>query len=435
MDMIIRKGVLLAAIAAVFLGGCSDEQDDAGTPPPPPPVTSTNAVILEWNKLLTDNQGAGNLYSFRQYAMLHVAMFEAANTIRGAYRPYRTQPTSGPEASEEAAAAQAGRDIMVALYPAASASFDAALSTRLATLPATAAAQGVETGKQAAQAVLQWRATDGSATPDPAYVLPALPGMWQPTAAGQVAAGTRFTNMLPFALVSPTQYLPTPPPTLNSTDYARDYQYVMDVGRATSTLRTADQTLFARLVAGVNYRPGPFALWNAVARSVAQSRNLSLVETARLFAYLNVAMHDGLQTSQTSKFVYGLWRPVTAIVNGANDGNDTTVGDPTWTPLLTTPPYPSHSSNVACIGTSAARVLARALGSDQIPYGVTWTWTGAAGAGADVTRQYTSFSQLAGDAGMSRVHGGIHFEFEIHSSVVSCTKVADYVFNNYMQPR
>jgi hypothetical protein len=422
-------------MTAAILCGCSEDGNDAAPPPPPAPLASTNAVILEWNRILIENQGAGNLYSFRQLAMLHVAMFDAANTIKGQYHPYRVQATSGPEASEEAAAAQAAHDIMVALYPAAAASFGTTLSARLATLPTAAATQGAEVGKQTALNVLQWRANDGSATPDPAYLPPALPGAWQPTAPGQVAAGTRFANMSPFALLSPTQYLPAPPPALNSTEYAQNYQQVANVGRVDSVTRTADQTLFSRMVAGVNFRPGPFAMWNAVARGLAESRQLSLVDTARLFAYLNVSMHDGLQTSHTSKYVYGLWRPVTAIVNGANDSNDATVADATWTPLLTTPPYPSHSSNVACIGTSAARVLARALGSDQIPFSLTWTWTGAAGAGTDVTRQFPTLSQLADDAGMSRVHGGIHFEFELHASAVSCTKVADYVYSSYMQRR
>jgi hypothetical protein len=422
-------------MAAVFLGGCDDDDSPAGsTPPPAPPQASvtSNAVILEWNRILIQNQGAGNLYSFRQLAMLHIAMFDAANSVKRLYTPYLTEVTGSNSASEEAAAAQAARDVMVSLYPAATADFDAALTARLATLPQAEASQGVTVGNQVAQSVLEWRAADGAAGPDPAYTPPALPGLWQPTAPGQLAAGTRFVNILPFALLTPTQYLPAPYPSLNSAEYAENFQQVYDIGRIDSVVRTADQTLFSRQIAGVNYRPGPFALWNAVARDLAESRQLSLIDTARLFAFLNASMHDGLQTSHTSKFIYQLWRPVTAIVNASVDENPATIADPTWTPLLGTPPYPSHSSNVACIGTSASRVLAQALGNDQIPFSVTWTWTGAAGAGADVTRQYSSLSQLAEEAGMSRVHGGIHFEFEIHASAASCTKVADYVYDNYM---
>ncbi len=435
------KMAFVAAVAVGLLGGCNDDDVSASASSSSSlsstsaPSATSNAVILEWNRLLTENQGAGNLFSFRQYAMLHVAMFDAVNSVTKQYRPYRLELSSSIGASEEAAAAQAGHDVMVALYPAATASFDTALTTRLAALPQTAASQGADIGRQVAAAIVQWRTGDGSASADPVYMPPALPGLWRPTAAGQVATGGRMLTMLPFALLSPTQYLPAPPPPLDSAQYAANFAQVRDVGRLDSMVRTADQTQLARLVAGVNYRPGPFALWNMVARGIAESRQLSLSDTARLFALLNVSMHDGLQTSHSSKFIYDLWRPVTAIINATDDANTATSADTTWTPLLTTPPYPSHSSNVACIGTSAARALARALGGNQVNFDVTWTWTGAAGAGANVTRPYSAFSQLADEAGMSRVYGGIHFEFEIHASTVACTQVADYIFDNFMRPR
>jgi hypothetical protein len=440
-----RKGFAFAMVVSGLLGACDDDNGGVGTAAPPPPPApppaappaagASNAVILEWNQLLTDNQGAGSLFSFRQYAMLHVAMFDAVNSVNKQYRPYRLEVSPGASASEEAAAAQAGRDILVALYPAAAASFDTALATRLAALPQVAASQGVTIGSQVAANVLQWRAMDGSAGPDPAYVPPPIAGLWRSATPGQVASGGRMLTMMPFALLTSTQYLPLPPPPLDSAEYADNYNQVRDLGRADSVVRTPDQTLFSRMVAGVNYRPGPFALWNSIARNLATSRQLSLSDTARLFALLNVSMHDGLQTSHASKYVYNLWRPVTAIANAADDANNATVADATWTPLLPTPPYPSHASNVACIGTSAARALARALASDQVAFNVTWTWTGAAGAGTDVTRPFAAFSQLADEAGMSRVHGGIHFEFELHAAAAACTKVADYIHDNFMRPR
>ena len=100
------------------------------------------------------------------------------------------------------------------------------------------------------------------------------------------------------------------------------------------------------------------SIWNNIVRDVARERRLSLVETARVFVLVNVSVHDGLQTTQTSKFVYGLWRPVTAIRQADTDLNPATDPDPTWLPLLTTPPYPSYAGNMATIGASAARALA-----------------------------------------------------------------------------
>ena len=117
----------------------------------------------------------------------------------------------------------------------------------------------------------------------------------------------------PFGLLTATQYLSAPPPMLNSALYAADLEEVRALGSATSTVRTAEQTETARLFASVGNSTIHFAMWSNVARDVARDAHWSLVDTARLFALVYASMHDGLQTSHTSKFVYALWRPVTAI--------------------------------------------------------------------------------------------------------------------------
>lgn len=90
------------------------------------------------------------------------------------------------------------------------------------------------------------------------------------------------------------------------------------LGRADSATRTMDQTEIARLWAGIGANgvgtaTGLFSIWNNIARDLVQERHLSLVDAARLFALVNVSIHDSLQSSLTSKFVYGLCRQVTAI--------------------------------------------------------------------------------------------------------------------------
>jgi PAP2 superfamily len=434
--MHIKRAHLLAALGAILLVGCNDGSGDGAAPPPPPPVSaSSNAVVLEWNQILTTAAGAGNLYTFRQYAMLHIAMFDAANSIKGQYKPYRLQAPNDGSGSDEAAAAQAAHDVMVALFPASAATFDTALSARLASLPASTVPQGVDVGKAVAANIVAWRTGDGSAGPDPAYLPPALPGYWQPAVPGQVAAGGRYATTRPFALVSATQFLPAAPPLLDSVAYAQNFQQVHDIGGTISLTRTADQTQLARAVAGVNYSPGPIGVWNNIARGVVTSRNMSLIESARLFAVMFVSMHDGIQTTMTSKYVYNFWRPITAIVNAGTDANAATIADPTWTPLIPTPPYPAYASNMMCIANSAARALAKVLGSDTYTFSTTWTWTGAVGAGTDYTRPYNTFSQLANDVGMSRIYGGIHYEFDVTAGAMAGMNVADYVYANYMQPR
>ncbi len=115
----------------------------------------------------------------------------------------------------------------------------------------------------------------------------------------------------------------------------------------------ADQTAIARLWAGigatgVGTATNFLSIWNNVARDVARERRLSLVETARVFVLMNiVGARHAADGRRSSKFVYGLWRPVTAIRQADTDLNPATDPDATWLPLLTTPPYPSYAGNMA----------------------------------------------------------------------------------------
>ena len=295
------------------------------------PAWSTNEsseVIVEWNQLLQANMPAvPNPLIPRQYAMLHIAMFDAANAIERQYTPYRARLFAHPAASAEAAAAQAAHDVLTTLNPAAQATFDSALQARLAKIQPWRAAAGAAVGRKAASEIIAWRANDGSATPAAPWSLPPLPGLWQPTSA-QGAQLANFGEFEPFALLTSTQYLPDPPPTLTSELYGADFEEVRQLGSATSTVRTAEQTETARLFASVGNSTSHFAAWNNVARDVSRQAHWSLIDTARLFVLLNVSIQDGVQTSHASKFIYGLWRPVTAIRRADEDLNAATIAEP-----------------------------------------------------------------------------------------------------------
>jgi hypothetical protein len=84
---------------------------------------------------------------------------------------------------------------------------------------------------------------------------------------------------------------------------------------------------------------------------------------------------------------------------------------------------------MACMGASAARMLANVLGTNDIAF--TATWFGNPG-NADVSRNYAGFWQLADEQARSRVYGGIHFTFDNVASQESCTKVADYVSQHFL---
>jgi hypothetical protein len=243
---------------------------------------------------------------------------------------------------------------------------------------------------------------------------------------------TFYSNVVPFAMLTSTQFLPPPPPTLTSARYAADFNEVKLFGSAISSARSAEETLWTQIHAGVNTQVGFFHVWNRVAADVAQREGLSIVDTARTFALLSVGLHDGLQTSFTSKFVYGLWRPVTAIRRAAEDDNDATEADTAWSPLLTTPTYPSYAGNVACLSAAAARALEIAFGRDGIPFTVVYPRTMGL---PTESRDYAGFSDLAQQEAQSRIFGGIHFRFDNEASQASCKKAPEFAAQRFMRPR
>jgi hypothetical protein len=399
------------------------------------PQTAIEDVILQWNRvlmetILTPGQQPSTIMPVRSYAMMHAAMFDAVNSIDGTYTPYLTDVPETKKASLEAAAAQAAHDVLAALYPARLAILATELAASLEGIKDNRKQQGIQVGQTVAERLLAVRANDGwNATPT-SYSLPPTPGNWQPTPPNLPAAAfTHYPAVQPFAITSGTQFTPNPPPALTSAEYAADLNEVKELGSANSATRTTDQTLVARLWAGVGTPTNFLLVWNNVARRVALARNLTTVEKARLFALTNIALHDALQTTFASKFQYGLWRPVTAIRRADEDANPATAPDAAWLSLIVNPPYPSYAGNNAAIGTSQSTMLALFFGRDDIRFEHTWEGTGGA------TRSYAGFAAMADEEARARVYGGIHFTFDNVAGQSIGRNVANHIFQNIMRPR
>ncbi len=359
--------------------------------------------------------------------MMHAAIYDAVNSIDGGHTPYLTDVPGSQNASIEAAAAQAARDVLAALYPTRVAVFDAELAISLQGIEEYRAQQGIRVGQIVAERMLAARANDGWTVTPPAYSLPTTPGNWQPAPGS--ATFTHYPSVLPFAITSGTQFAPNAPPVMTSERYANDLNEVKELGSLNSLTRTPEQTQIARLWANVNTPTNFLLVWNNVARTVSVARETSTVDKARLFALTNISLHDALQTTFASKFQHGLWRPVTAIRRAEEDGNAATAPDAGWVSLIGAPPYPSYAGNMAAIGTSQATILAAFFGRDDIRFD--HMWAGAGGA----TRSYSGFGAMADEQARARVYGGIHFTFDNVAGQSVGTNVANYVFAKFMRPR
>jgi hypothetical protein len=233
-------------------------------------------LVIEWNRVLMTVAPVAPPAPptvQRPASMMHIAMFDAVNAIEDAYTPYRIQVRASHGASPEAAAAQAAHDVLTPLFPTEQATLDALLASHLAGIPPGRAKQGIAIGRAVAQAILAWRQNDGwpaTIVPDPTYVLPPTPGLWQPTPpANSFATFTFYSNVVPFALQTSTQFLPPPPPSLISQRHATDLNETKLLGSATSAVRTPDQTETALRIAAVGGLTSPIEVWFKVAADVA----------------------------------------------------------------------------------------------------------------------------------------------------------------------
>jgi membrane-associated phospholipid phosphatase len=223
-----------------------------------------------------------------------------------------------------------------------------------------------------------------------------------------------------------SQFRPSGPPTLNSDKYAADFNQVKTLGAKNSPVRTTDQTEIAQFWsdgAGTYTPPGH---WNAIAEEVATKRNTSLVDEARLFALLNIALADAAIAAWDAKYTYEFWRPVTAIQQADFDNNPQTTADTAWDSLIGTPPFPEYVSGHSTFSGAADAILANFFGDNV---GFTTTSSDLPG----VSRSYNNFAAAADEAGISRIYGGIHFLSADVDGLAAGRALGNYVFDNFLE--
>jgi hypothetical protein len=228
--------------------------------------------------------------------------------------------------------------------------------------------------------------------------------------------------MRPFSLASADRFRPSGPPELDRKKWARDYNEVKEIGSSTSMTRTDDQTLAARFWAEppVQQARGSF-------RKFVLDHDLDVVDSSRFMAMISVTYADALIACFDAKYQYAFWRPITAIRAGDTDGNEATVGDPTWSPLLpATPNHPEYPSAHSCITPAGGRVIARFLGTGNIDF----TVPSLTGLG---DRHYDQVKDLQYDVGSARIWGGIHYRSAIEDGVTIGKKTVAQVLAHHFQ--
>ena len=396
-----------------------------------PSASGANAaVITNWNQIAittlanTVMPPSGSPTHFIYFAFTHLAMHNAVNGITGKYQLYQWDQHANRSASPEAAAAAAAHRILSNYFPAQAGTLQAHLDASLAGIPNNVRKErGIAFGVAAANHIIALRTTDGRHAV--VAVPPAVePGDWKPTPTAFGAFGSAWIGgVRPLALDTYDRFDPGSPPQIlgpTSATYVEEYNEVKSLGKSDSAARTPEQTQTALFFSDAGIGPMQAAL-----RKLATDRRLDISDSARLFAAVETSIAETAGTVWNAKLQYMWWRPVTAIQEGATDGNDSTVGDPTWMPLITTPPYPEWPSGLCGVVGSVTTALTRMQGMVDL------TITSAA---AGETRYFAFKNDMAGPAIDARVWSGIHFRTADEVSIDIGTNVANYVLDRYFGP-
>ena len=411
-------------------------------------------TVAQWNKIAEDTVvGSGVFQNEGLVYMGYVsaAVYNATVAINGRYQPYGAPIAAPAGASTDAAVVEAAYRTLLNYFPTQAASLDALYAEALGLIPnGTAKTNGQAVGLAAATSIISLRTGDGRLTPigvTSAFpTKPAGSGVWRRTPPAFAAPQTPWVaTVRPFILESAAQFLPDPPPALQSSEWVDAFNQIKAYGSATGSLRTDAQTAVAKF-----WTANVIRQYNGVVRGIADARGLSLLETARLAAMTNVVGADAQISVMYAKYNYLFWRPVTAIngsldstavtndgfgpVPGYSDGNAATAEQSGWRPLIATPNHPEYPAAHGSITSAMVEVFSTFLGTNQINLNIHGFDAAGAAGNLDAVRHFDMPNDLRAEIVNARLWAGLHYHFSGVAGVVLGRNVAKYDLKHAFQP-
>ncbi len=421
-----RKSLLFGILITLLMTSGLNGQLTAQAQVTPGSAFTGPGVLDDWGNRFTSLGASIPENALRtqvRTTIAQLAMFDAVNAVLdGPYRPFASKPASAPGASPEAAAIHAAYIVARNEFPTKTAAIDSAYNTSIAGVTASpeAIANGIVVGEAAANAVLAARVGDHRDDPElEGYTPGGGPGVWIPTPPAFANPQTPFLQFVtPFGYDDPSRFRPHAPPTLASRIYARDYYEIKDLGRATGTNRTAEQSATALF-----WSPSASTLWSANIRSLASS--MDLLTAARFEAIGIATATNALIACWDAKYTYMFWRPATAIPAGDTDGNSDTQPDLVWTPFIVTPSHPEYPAAHTTVGASVLGFYTVWFGTDQFSL----EFKGNGG----VIRNYASVTQILAEEGNARVWGGMHWRNSTEVGTKVGSRVGKYTATHLLK--
>jgi hypothetical protein len=386
------------------------------------PLIVSADVVTDWNEIAGASAVTAKQLPFeasRTMAIVHTAIFDSVNSIEPQYTPYKIKIDAPAGSSIEAAVVAAAHASLMGLFPDQKSTLDSAYATSLSKIAdGNPKNDGIAVGEKVAAGILAFRQSDNSDAPN-IYQPKTTAGVYVAT---MLPVGSSWGNVKPWVMQSGSQFRPSAPPELTSPEWSRDFEESKSIGGKKSTTRTAEQTDIAKCWT----LTGP-ASWDSIVRQLASTSERSIIQNAHLFALVEIATADAYIAVFDAKYTYNFWRPITAIRNGAIDGNDATTAQADWEPLIDTPMHPEYPCAHCITSAAAGAVLEQEFGTGELP-----PFKVNSPVSKDVVRQWTTIKQYVDEVSAARIYGGIHYR---NSTVVGREmgrKIGQLAIKNYM---
>lgn len=366
------------------------------------------------------------------HTMTSLAVYDAVVAVRGGYEPYAlAMPRSGGADLTAAVATAAYRTARARVALSQVGYLDAQYVSYMSAMPdSTAKNAGIQVGEAAAAAILAARANDGfgnvavyncSSSPPP-------PGEFEPNAGcGTQPVDVGLGQVRPFTFRNASRFRPDGPDPLTSNGYTENFIETRDYGRATSTVRTAEQTDIAYF-----WSEHAYVHWNRNLIKLAISRGLGVSDTARFFALVHTAVADAVIAGFEAKYFYRFWRPRTAIPRADTDDNPDTDPEPAWTPLLTVN-HPEYPAAHGFWSTALTDAVARFFGTNKVVWTIETSRTSVPQV-IQTERTYRNLNELMREIDNARVWAGLHWRHSTRHGAQIGRKVVKHVCDNFFRP-
>jgi hypothetical protein len=259
----------------------------------------------------------------------------------------------------------------------------------------------------------------------PRYTPSQKEGDWYPTPPAYFSPVEPYFNTVrSFTLDTCTQFKPAPPIAFSKDKHSAFFQMLQQNYTGSQHLTKEQQDMAAfwdcnpfalqdngHLQAGLK-KISPGAHWLGITGIACQKARVDFKQAMKVHALVSISLMDGFISCWDEKFRSNRIRPETAIRKYI---------DPSYKPLLQTPPFPEYLSGHSTISAASAVILSYYFG-DQFKYKDTVEERFGLPA-----REFNSFQEAAIEAGLSRFYGGIHFMDAIDNGRKQGLQVGEWV--------